>query len=64
MIELSGNPPVSFIRKSNYGFMEIMRNAVTIMINKLQFPKARLIRYPVIIRGRQFIDFGKNLTTG
>lgn len=27
-------------------------------------PFARLIRFPVDIRGKRFIDFGKNLTTG
>lgn len=31
---------------------------------KLFFPKSRLIRFPIDIRGRKFIDFGTGLTTG
>lgn len=35
-----------------------------LMRTKLLCIRARLIRFPFICRGRNFIDFGKNLTTG
>lgn len=31
---------------------------------RLEYPTARLIRFPIDVRGKRFIDFGKNLTTG
>lgn len=52
------------MRKSNYGFWEIIKNIVFIIKTKLLVPKARLIRFPITIRGRRYIDFGINLTTG
>ncbi len=52
------------VRKSNYGFAEAVKNTMTVAMNKLQFPAVRLVRYPITIRGKQYINFGKNLTTG
>ena len=52
------------INRSNYGFGEIVRNACFMLLNRIQFPTARLIRYPITIRGKKYIDFGKKLTTG
>lgn len=34
------------------------------MITKIFFPTARLIRFPMIIRGKKYINFGQKLTTG
>ena len=52
-------------RCSNYSILEVVKNVITIICNKLQFGgKVRLVRYPVIIRGKKYIDFGKQLTTG
>lgn len=51
-------------RSSNYGISEIFKNVVMVIRNKIQFPSARLVRYPIIVRGKEFIDWGKNLTTG
>lgn len=51
-------------RTSNYGLGEIVKNAMSVIWNKIWFPSVRLIRYPVIIRGKKYIDWGKNLTTG
>lgn len=31
---------------------------------KLFYPQARLIRFPIDIRGKKYIEFGTNLTTG
>ncbi|MGX7108534.1 LbetaH domain-containing protein [Facklamia miroungae] len=52
------------MRKSNYGFTEILKNIYNLFKTKLLFPNARLIRFPIIIRGKKYINFGNNLTTG
>ncbi len=52
------------IRKSNYSIEEIVKNVINILRNKFQFPTARLIRYPIIVRGKAYINWGRNLTTG
>lgn len=31
---------------------------------KLLFPNARIVRFPIDVRGKKYIDFGNNLTTG
>lgn len=51
-------------RKSNYGIEEIIKNGMALLMNKVQFPSARFIRYPVIVRGKRYIEWGKNLTAG
>ena len=51
-------------RSSNYGLKEMVINAMYFLGTKLVIPGARLIRFPIIIRGKKWIDFGKNLTTG
>lgn len=38
-------------RSSNYGITETIRNVVLIVLGKIQYPTARLIRRPVTIRG-------------
>ena len=52
------------LRTSNYGIAESIKNALTVVIDKIEFPKARLIRRPITIRGRKYIEWGKGLTTG
>ena len=52
------------MRTSNYGIIETALNAIFLAKTKLLFPKARLIRFPIVIRGNKYIDFGNNLTTG
>ena len=47
-----------------YGFLGIIRMFYYLIKTKLFFPKSRLIRSPIEIRGKRFIDFGSNLTTG
>lgn len=51
-------------RSSNYGINEIIRNGISVIRSRIEFPKARLIRYPIIVRGKSFINFGNNLTIG
>lgn len=52
------------VRSSNYGLYEIIRNAGTVILNKIQFPSVRLVRYPCIVRGKNYISWGKGLTAG
>jgi len=53
-----------FTKYNIYGFRGIIRLTLNLVKTKLFFPKARLIRSPIEIRGKRFIDFGSNLTTG
>lgn len=52
------------MRKSNYGIQEIIKNIFFLLRTFLFYRGARLIRFPIIIRGKKYIDFGYNLTTG
>ncbi|WP_302160114.1 DapH/DapD/GlmU-related protein [uncultured Ruminococcus sp.] len=52
------------MRKSNYSMLEKIYNAKCFLFTKLFYKKARLIRTPITIRGKKYIDFGSNLTTG
>ncbi len=47
-----------------YGFWGIIRLSFSVLWTKLFFPGSRLIRVPIDVRGKRFIDFGTNLTTG
>ena len=47
-----------------YGVFGILQLIVFKLKTKLLFSKARLIRFPIIVRGKKNIDFGNNLTTG
>lgn len=52
------------MRTSNYSNIEKIQNVVYLMRTKIGIPSARLIRRPITIRGKKYIDFGENLTTG
>lgn len=52
------------MRKSNYSISEIIYNAKCVVETCLKYKDARLIRTPIAVRGKQYIDFGSNLTTG
>lgn len=52
------------MRKSNYGLIETMQNIGFVLRSRVCYPGTRMIRFPVIIRGKKFIDFGRDLTTG
>lgn len=49
---------------SIYGFWGVLKLFVHFSKTKLFFPGARLIRFPIDIRGKKYIDFGTKLTTG
>jgi acetyltransferase-like isoleucine patch superfamily enzyme len=55
--------PIRTVLRS-YGVVGIISLALDLMKTRLLFPGARLIRRPVHIRGRRWIDFGTQLTTG
>lgn len=50
--------------QSNYGLFEMVKNVIYILKTKTIVPTARMIRFPIVIRGKRYIDFGENLTTG
>ena len=52
------------MRKTNYSLNEKIMNIIYLFRGKMINPKNRLIRFPITIRGKKYIDFGKNLTTG
>ena len=45
-------------------FYELIKLSINLLKTKLFFSKARLIRFPVDIRGKKYIKYGKNFTTG
>ena len=47
--------------QSNYGIVEIIANIGYILRTKVYVPSARMIRFPVVIRGKKYINFGSNL---
>jgi lipopolysaccharide O-acetyltransferase len=49
---------------NKYSLHEIIKLSFYVFYTKLTVPNARLIRYPIDIRGRKNIRFGKNLTVG
>jgi lipopolysaccharide O-acetyltransferase len=47
-----------------YGFLGCLRLLRDLIFSKIFYPDARLIRSPFYIRGRQYVRWGKNFTTG
>jgi len=47
-----------------YGFFGGVNLVINLIKTKLLYPNSRLIRFPIHIRNKKNIDFGKNLTTG
>jgi lipopolysaccharide O-acetyltransferase len=47
-----------------YGLFGAIRLALNLIMTKLYIPSARLVRFPIDIRGKKYIDFGKKLTIG
>ena len=48
----------------HYTLMDKVELAWFLLRTKLIDRNIRLLRFPFVLRGRQFIDFGKQLTTG
>lgn len=47
-----------------YGYWGVLKLSLNLIRSKLFIPNARLIRFPIEIRGKKHINFGTNLTTG
>lgn len=47
-----------------YGFIGFIKMAMCYLKTRLFFPGARLIRFPIEVRNKRCIDFGRALTTG
>lgn len=47
-----------------YGFVGLMTLALHWLYTRVRFPTARLVRFPIYIRGRRAIRFGAHFTTG
>lgn len=47
-----------------YGVLGIMRLAKNWLLTRILFPRARLIRFPIYVRGRSSMELGQGLTTG
>lgn len=50
--------------KNSYSIVDKICLFFWLIRTKIIAPKARLFRFPIIIRGRKYIDFGEQLTTG
>lgn len=52
------------IVKNEYSLSDKIRLGWYLLRTKLIDRRVRLFRYPIVIRGRKYIDFGEGLTTG
>lgn len=52
------------IIKNKYSFLDRIQLAWWLLRTKLIDRRARLFRFPLVVRGREFIDFGERLTMG
>lgn len=50
--------------KNEYSLKDKIQLAWWLLKTKVQAPKARLLRYPLVVRGGRYIDYGQRLTTG
>ena len=49
---------------TDYSLTDLLKTAYYLLITKLCFPKARLVRRPIYIRGKKGISYGEGFTTG
>lgn len=47
-----------------YGFLGILKMMINLIRTKLTFSQARIIRFPIDIRGKKFIQISEGFTTG
>lgn len=50
--------------KNGYGLGEIFKNLISLIYTKIFYNGARLIRRPVYIRGKKYLQYGQGFTTG
>lgn len=48
----------------DYSILNIIGNGISLLYTRIAFPKARLVRLPVYIRGKKGISYRAGLTTG
>lgn len=49
---------------NTYGYFGVLRLGVYWVLTRLLFPRARLVRFPIYLRGRAAMQLGFGLTTG
>lgn len=47
-----------------YGFLGLIRLAKNWLLTRIFFPRARLVRFPIYVRGISSMEIGEGLTTG
>ena len=52
------------LKSSHYNILGLLRLIYSYIITKMFFRSSRIIRQPFDIRGKEYIDLGKNLTCG
>lgn len=52
------------IMKNGYGLGEIFKNSIALVYTRIFFKGARLIRRPIYVRGKKFLQYGEGFTTG
>lgn len=50
--------------KNEYSLQDKIQLAWWLIKTRIKVPSARLIRFPFVVRGERYIDFGSRLTTG
>jgi acetyltransferase-like isoleucine patch superfamily enzyme len=50
--------------KNNYSFYEILKTVISLFYTKICYSKARLIRLPFYMRGKERMEYNKGFTTG
>lgn len=50
--------------KNTYSISEIIKNIFALLFTKLFYPRARLIRLPIYMRGKKHLSYGNGFSTG
>lgn len=50
--------------KNGYGLGEIFSNVISLVYTKIFYKGARLVRRPIYVRDKKFLQYGEGLTTG
>ena len=54
----------NFKYKNRYTFFEIFSLGISVLFTRIFYPKAKLISYPVYIRGKKSLDYDEGLNVG
>lgn len=50
--------------KNRYSLYEIIKLGLSVVLTRIYYPGARLICYPIYMRGKKSLEYGKNLSIG